>query len=186
MTKGQPALLCLGEALVEFNEMEPGLIRRGLGGETSKVAIAAERQGANEAYLSAVGADPFGDSLLALWQGEGIATDWVARDAAAPTGHYFVTHGPSGHAFHYARAGSAASRMTPASLPREAIAGAEILHLSGISLAISDTARETCFAAIDVARAAGTKVSLDGPSDGTGRYRATRRRGCGPLDGPDG
>lgn len=156
-----PQLLCLGEALVEFNEIEPGLFRRGFGGDTSNVAIAAARQGADVAYLSRVGTDPFGDALLALWEGEGVRTDWVARDEGAATGHYFVTHGTGGHAFHYARSGSAASRMMPDDLPGDVIDTARILHVSGISLAISDTARATCLAAMSRARAAGTRVSLD-------------------------
>src|SRR5262249_49773095 len=56
---------------------------------------------------------------------------------------------------------SAASRMTPADLPRERIAAAKVLHLSGISAAISDSACDTCFAAVDMARAAGVQGSFD-------------------------
>ena len=59
------------------------------------------------------------------------------------------------------RAGSATSRMTPADLPRERIAAARVLHLSGISLAISESARATSMAAIEVARGSGVRVSFD-------------------------
>src|SRR5205085_500931 len=71
------------------------------------------------------------------------------------------THGPEGHEFSYLRAGSAASRMTPEWLPRDLVRQSKILHVSGISLAISKDARETVFAALHEARAAGTLVSLD-------------------------
>ena len=57
--------------------------------------------------------------------------------------------------------GSAASRMTPAQLPRDLITRTAVLHLSGISLAISATALDTCMAAIDAARQAGVAVSFD-------------------------
>jgi 2-dehydro-3-deoxygluconokinase len=51
--------------------------------------------------------------------------------------------------------------MTPSDLPRGLIQRARVLHLSGISLAISTTACETGFAAIDLARQAGAQVSFD-------------------------
>lgn len=88
----------------------------------------------------------------------------VEIDPQAPTGIYFVTHGPQGHEFSYRRAGSAASRMTPewlAGAPGEAIRAAAILHVSGISLAISTDACDTVLAAMRLARAAGVRVSLD-------------------------
>ncbi len=156
-----PQIVCLGEALVEFNEREPGLFQLGFGGDTSNCAIAATRQGASVAYVSAVGRDDFGDRLLELWRREGVDARHVARSEAHPTGHYFVTHGPGGHAFSYHRAGSAASRMGPSDLPRELIEQAEVLHVSGISQAISASAREAVDAAIAMASQAGVRVSYD-------------------------
>jgi 2-dehydro-3-deoxygluconokinase len=51
--------------------------------------------------------------------------------------------------------------MRPADLPREAIESAKVLHVSGISLAISASAHDTCLAAIAIARDAGVTVSFD-------------------------
>ena len=67
----------------------------------------------------------------------------------------------AGHEFSFFRQGSAASRMRPADLPRERIEAARVLHLSGITLAISDSACDTAYAAIEIARAAGVAVSFD-------------------------
>jgi 2-dehydro-3-deoxygluconokinase len=156
-----PAILCLGEALVEFNEREPGVFWQGFGGDTSNCAIAAARQGATVGYLSAVGADAFGDRLLALWAREGVDTRHVRRDAAHPTGHYFVTHGNRGHVFSYHRAGSAASRLDARDLPLAAIARARLLHVSAISQAIGAAACGAVRAAMAAARAAGVRVSYD-------------------------
>ena len=89
-------IICMGEPLVEFNETRPGLFQQGFGGDTSNCAVAAARQGARVGYLTAVGADAFGDRLLALWQEEGVDTGQVVRDSSHPTGHYFVTHGADG------------------------------------------------------------------------------------------
>ncbi len=51
--------------------------------------------------------------------------------------------------------------MRPADLPRQRIEAAQVLHLSGITLAISDSSCDTAHAAIEVARAAGVAVSFD-------------------------
>ncbi len=63
--------------------------------------------------------------------------------------------------FSYLRAGSAASRMTPADLPARLVERARFVHASGISLAISASACDTVLAAFEAARAGGAKVSFD-------------------------
>lgn len=156
----------LGEAMLEFNQTHPGQAQylQGFGGDTSNAVIAAARAGASTAYLSRLGADTFGNALMDLWQAEGVDTRAVQRDTANPTGIYFVTHGKAGHEFSYLRAGSAASRMTPAWLQQGAadvIQASRILHLSGISLAISPEACDSAFEAMRIARASGTLVAFD-------------------------
>lgn len=158
-----PDLLCMGEAMLEFNQ-QPGTPRLYLeahGGDTSNAAIAAARQGVQVGYLSALGADPAGDSFAALWAAEGVDATHVLRDPAAATGIYFVTHGPAGHQFRYYRAGSAASRYAPDLVPDAAIASARFLYASGISQGISASAADAVFHAIEVARAHDVGVAYD-------------------------
>ena len=158
-----PAILALGEAMVEFNQSskdQPEYLQ-GFGGDTSNFCIAAARQGATTGFVSAVSGDHFGRLLLDLWQCEAVDTSLVKVDSHAPTGVYFVSHGPDGHQFDYLRAGSAASRYAPHDLPLDAIAAAQVLHLSGISLAISVSACDAALAAIGHARANGVRVSFD-------------------------
>lgn len=156
-------LIALGEPLFEFNQTqgEGADYAPGFGGDTSNCAVAAARLGARSAYVTRVGDDAFGRQFLDLWRREGVDTSGVAIDADAPTGVYFVAHGAKGHEFSYRRAGSAASRMRPSELPLSVICGASVLHVSGISQAISDSACDACFAAIDAAHAAGVKISYD-------------------------
>lgn len=156
-----PDILCLGEPMLEFNQQVDGNYLPGHGGDTSNCAVAAARQGAAVGYVTHVGADPFGQSFMDLWQAEGIDTSTVKQVTDAPTGVYFVTHGADGHQFSYFRAGSAASRMTADDLPCKALCSAKILHVSGISQAISDSATDAVFAAIDLVRDAGGQVSYD-------------------------
>jgi 2-dehydro-3-deoxygluconokinase len=157
-------ILCLGEAMVEFNQTggaDSDQYLRGYGGDTSNCAIAAARQGASTAYCTLVGQDPFGDLLLELWQKEGVDTSLIGRREDAPTAIYFVTHGTAGHTFTYFRKDSAASRMTPADLPGDALEATKLLHVSGITLAVSQSMRETAMTAIRRMRKAGRKVSFD-------------------------
>jgi len=157
-------IVSLGEPMIEFNQTGEGggrLYLQGYGGDSSNFAIAAARQGARVAYVSAVGDDPYGRMLRELWSREGVHHGGVATDAAAYTAIYFVTHDAQGHHFHFFRSGSAASRLRGEDLPRALITEARVLHLSGISLAISTTACDTAYAAIAMARAAGVQVSFD-------------------------
>lgn len=150
--------------MLEFNQRAGAgdpLYLQGFGGDTSNFAVAAARQGASVGYLGRLGQDPFGDRFIDLWQREGIDVSLVEREPDAPTGIYFVSHDERGHHFNYYRSGSAASRLRPQDLPLEAIRAAQVLHLSGISQAISTSACDATFAAMTEARAAGVRVSYD-------------------------
>ncbi|HSP24556.1 MAG TPA: sugar kinase [Saliniramus sp.] len=154
-------ILSLGEPMVELNQSDGAQFRQGFGGDTSNAAIAAARQGTRAGYLSAVGRDAFGDALLDLWKAEGVSTETVSVDPSASTGVYFFTHDEHGHRFSYLRAGSAASRLSLTQAARQSIGDARVLHLSGISQAISLQMCDTCFEAIAIARESGTLVSYD-------------------------
>jgi 2-dehydro-3-deoxygluconokinase len=162
-----PDILAIGEPMVELNQVERGgggggtLYLAGHGGDSSNCLVAAARQGARCGYVSAVGDDTFGRSLLGLWDREGVDRSGVIVRAHAPTGIYFVTHGARGHEFGYYRAGSAASLLRPDELPLGLIRGARVLHASGIGQAISTSACDAVFRAIRLAREAGALVSYD-------------------------
>ena len=161
-------IVCLGEPLYEFSALpgkeRPGKERhwlQGFGGDTSNCAIAAARQGARVAYVTRLGSEEFGEQFLALWRQEGVDVSGVGIDPGAHTAVYFITHGPAGHVFSYLRADSAASRMRSEYLPLSLIRAAKFLHTSGITQAISASACDTAFAAMEAARQAGVRVAYD-------------------------
>ena len=155
-------LVSMGEPLIEFNQKEnSGLFELGYGGDTSNTVIAATRHGVRSAYFSHVGADKFGQMLKTLWTDEGVDHSYVQESEDSSTGIYFVTHDETGHVFSYLRKNSAASKITPKDVPEELIANASILHLSAISQAISTSACDACFHAIEIAKSNGVKVSYD-------------------------
>ncbi len=163
----QPDIIAIGEPMFELSAEEEGSlseVRRfvaGWGGDTSNFSIAASRAGARVGYLTRLGDDAFGDSFINLWQREGIDVSRIVKDPEAFTAAYFISRKGKQHHFTYLRKGSAASRMTPEFLPRDFIASARLLHISGISQAISVSACDTIAAAITLARAAGRLVSYD-------------------------
>lgn len=160
------ALLCMGEPMLEFNQLPPQpdgrqLYLEGHGGDTSNAAIAAARQGAKVGYITAVGQDMPGDSFMALWQREGVDTATVRRSDRYPTGVYVVTHDAAGHHFLHYRANSAAAMYGPQDVPEDAIAAARMLYVSGISQGISVSACDAVFHAIGIARRHGVRVAYD-------------------------
>lgn len=161
-----PELLAIGEPMLEFSELPPEddgrkLYLQGYGGDSSNAAVAAARHGARVGYITAVGQDAAGDAFLSLWQREAIDTAGVKRDPLHPTAVYFITHDADGHRFFYLRKDSAAAHFGPGDLPKEAIAKAKLLLASGISLAISASAADAVFAAIEIARRGGGRIAID-------------------------
>jgi hypothetical protein len=180
-------LLAIGEALVELNQPNDGApFVQGFGGDTSNAMIAAARLGADAAYFTGVGADPFGQALTELWLNEGVDASRIVVNGGAHTGLYFVTHSDKGHEFSYMRAGSAASRISETDLPVDRIRATKILHISGISQAISSSATDAAFAAIDIAHDAKQLVSYD-PNLRLKLWplRRARARRRGSADGPE-
>lgn len=165
-TANPTEIICLGEPLIELNRQSDGMFRPGHGGDVANCAVAATRSGARAAVATRLGDDVFGDSFRTLWAAEGVDASLAPTDPDAPTGAYVVEHGPDGHRFGYLRQGSAASRFGPADVApgapaAAAIGAAKILHASGISQAISTSAADAVFAAIELARSSDTLVSYD-------------------------
>lgn len=161
-----PALLCMGEPMLEFSALPPGadgrqLYLQGFGGDISNAAVAAARQGASVGVISALGADFAGEAFFSLWRSEGVDASAVRRDPHHPTGVYFITYDADGHRFFYLRKDSAASRFVASDLPEAVIAAAKCLFVSGISLGISPTAADAVLRAIAIARAHKLMVAID-------------------------
>jgi len=157
-------ILAFGEPLMEFADVQRGTERlylSGFGGDVSNVVVAAARQGASTGIFTALGDDPFGADFLKLWDREGIDRSSVLVPRGGRAGIYFITYGEDGHVFTYARGGSAARPGRGGDLPLDRIAAARVLHVSGISQAISESCADAGFAAMRHARASGTVVSYD-------------------------
>ncbi|MCX7787978.1 MAG: sugar kinase [Spirochaetes bacterium] len=131
------------------------------GGDTSNVVLAASKLGLSCAYLTRVGQDPFGEGFLSLWESSGIQTDFVQKDPHHSTGLYFVSFREGKHVLTYFRKDSAAAHIDPRGFDLSILSSVKILHLSGISLAISLKAQEFSLTLMKAAREQGTLVCFD-------------------------
>ncbi|WTY68732.1 sugar kinase [Streptomyces sp. NBC_01410] len=113
---------------------------RGIGGAESNVACSLAASGHSAKWVGRVGADGFGEYLVTVMASYGVDTSAVQRDPLRPTGVYFRTAGDRASHAHevlYYRAGSAASAMSPSTVRYEDVWAGRILHLSGITAALS-------------------------------------------------
>lgn len=109
-------------------------VRLHAGGAESNVACHAAHLGIPTAWVSALGDDVLGHRIHGAIEGHGVDTRWVTFDRMSPTGVYFKD---PGNGVLYYRSGSAASRMNPATLEAIPLEDADIVHLSGITPALS-------------------------------------------------
>jgi 2-dehydro-3-deoxygluconokinase len=137
-------------------------LRLDIAGAESNLCIALSRLGHRASFISRVGDDPFGRRIRAVLEAEGVDTRALQTDPTAPTGVFFREHLPDGQRrVYYYRRASAASCLAPDDLPPELFAGARVVHLSGITPALSSSCAAACGRAVELARQAGAAVSFD-------------------------
>jgi 2-dehydro-3-deoxygluconokinase len=131
-----------------------------IGGAESNVAIGVARLGGTATWLGRIGPDATGDLIERRLRGEGVHT-MAIRDEAF-TG-LMVRYRRTGELTHvdYHRAGSAGSRLCATDVPAAVLESAGVVHVTGITPALSDSARAALFQAVETARAAGVTVSVD-------------------------
>ena len=157
-------MITLGEtmALITPAHAEPLRAAREVrlltGGAESNVAMHAAQLGVPTAWVSAVGDDALGVRVCDEVAGRGVDTRWVTVDPGAPTGVYFKD---PGHGVLYYRRGSAAARMGPASVADVPLEDAEVVHISGITAALSASCASLIDTVIDRVTAGPGIVAFD-------------------------
>nr|WP_092774892.1 sugar kinase [Actinokineospora terrae] len=133
---------------------------RTVGGAESNVARTLAGLGVRSAWVSAVGDDPFGRAVVAAVAAAGVDVSGVLVDPTRPTGLYIKESDAAGSPVRYYRRGSAASAMGPDTLDRVDLAGARLVHISGITAALSPDCLALLRAVLDLPRTA-HQVSFD-------------------------
>ena len=132
-----------------------------IGGAESNVAIGLVRLGVGATWIGRVGADVAGDLVLRELRAEAVEARAII-DPSAPTGLMVKTR-PYGSVTRvdYHRRGSAGSLLGPADVDAELVRESDLLHITGITPALSPSAAAAIDYAVDVAVAAGIPVSFD-------------------------
>ncbi|MEO3748932.1 sugar kinase [Plantactinospora sp. B5E13] len=164
---GQFDAVCVGETMVMVTptpggrlDAESTFVLRA-GGAESNVAMFLAALGHRAAWASRVGADPLGDLVVDQVAGVGVDTSLVETDPTRPTAVYVKDPGPDGTRVYYYRRGSAAAGMDRAYADRIAEVPASVLHLSGITPALSETCRDLVDRLITTRPAGRRLVSFD-------------------------
>ena len=160
-------VVTLGETMALVRATHPGPLMHasemtlGMGGSESNFAIALRRLGSTVTWVGRIGVDSFGAYIRRELAAEQVDAA-IVSDPSAPTGLMIKERRTaSTQTVWYYRAGSAGSRISPEDLPLEKIRSARVLHVTGITPALSQSAANTVDHAIDVARDAGATVSFD-------------------------
>lgn len=162
-----PEVACVGETMVVLAPAAATPLEHadrlavGVGGAESNVAMGLARLGHRAAWVSRVGDDPFGRRVLREVAAAGVDTTLVTVDPAAPTGVYLKDPGPDGTRVHYHRAGSAASRLTARALDDPRLAGVRLLHLTGITPALSRSCHDLVEHALTARPLPAARISFD-------------------------
>lgn len=126
----------------------------GFAGDSFNTAVYLRRLGAKVDYLTRVGMDPLSNGFLAAAEAEGVGTRAIRRETGRNLGIYAVATDAKGErSFSYWRAQSAARLMFQDAADLDALEAADVLVISGISLAIlSPLARDALFTRIAALR----------------------------------
>lgn len=189
-------VITLGETMMRFSP--PGMQRLEqapsyeihVGGSESNTAVGLARLGLRVAWLSRLGENVIGRIVATEIARHGVDCQHVCWAEGERVGTYFIEYAPPprGIQLLYDRAHSAMSRMRPEDLPTALFtpAGARLLHLSGITPALSETAAATCRHALALAQRAGWRVSFDLNYRSKLWSPGEARAGCEPfLEGSD-
>jgi 2-dehydro-3-deoxygluconokinase len=167
MSEQKARAVCVGEAVIELARGADGRFTLSCGGDAFNTAVYLARAGVDVGFATALGDDPYSDSLVALAAAEGVSADLVLRAAGRLPGLCLVENAPTGErSFRYWRDGAPVRELFE--LPdwmriAENLVAAPLVYFSGITLSLfSNNGLGRFLAVLEVARQRGTKVAFDG------------------------
>ncbi|MFE9643076.1 sugar kinase [Streptomyces sp. NPDC006365] len=162
----QRYLVTVGEVLAVLAASDTGPLalgsdlRLGLAGAESNVAVGVSRLGGSATWIGRVSDDALGDLILRELRAEGVTT--VAARDRAPTSLLLRERRTATHSrTRYYRTHTAGARLSADDIPEDLVAGAAVLHITGITPALGEGPARAVTRAVDIAVDAGVPVSLD-------------------------
>jgi 2-dehydro-3-deoxygluconokinase len=161
-------LVALGETMALFVTEPAAPLRqahtfvRSIAGAESNVAVGVTRLGLKTAWCGRVGGDALGLGILDRLGAEGVDISRAIVDQDGWTGVLVRDrHHEQRINVAYARRGSAGSKLRPGDVDADWVGSARVLHVTGITPALSETAAAAVERALELAGAAGVEVSFD-------------------------
>lgn len=157
-------VITIGETMVLVTPVsnesleEADAFRLDIGGAESNVATHLAALGHEASWVSRVGDDALGRRLTAMVRARGVDTSMVEVSGDAPTGVYFKN---PGEGVLYYRRGSAASTLDPSILEQVPLLDANLVHISGITPALSASCSALIDSVLDRLEETSTLVSFD-------------------------
>ena len=162
---GQPRrvdVVGLGESMLTLRRSSHGqTFDWEIAGAESNTVRYCAAHGLSTAWVSQLGTDLAGDLVMEAIAADGVDVSGVTRHAERPTGIMLKEQSATGEHVHYYRAGSAAAAMAPASVDIIGLRSAHVLHLSGITPALSDSCRDLTEALLSAPRDETALISFD-------------------------
>jgi 2-dehydro-3-deoxygluconokinase len=167
MAEQKPRVIAIGEVMAELARGNDGRFSMTCGGDTFNTAVYLARAGIDVAYATALGDDPYSDSMVAMAAAEGVKTDLMLRVPGRLPGLYIIETDPKGERrFRYWRGEAPARELFE--LPEwnriaEGMMGAKLIYFSGVTLSLySNVGLGRLLAITEMARQQGAKVAFDG------------------------
>ncbi len=157
---------CIGECMIELQEMPAGQLTSTYGGDTLNTAVYLARLGVTADYVTALGDDPWSDQMVAGWHREGVGTGLVIRAPGRLPGLYVIQTDSAGERRFYYWRDSAAARLL-FDLPQtesviKSLIGYDLLYYSGITLSLyGETGRKRLFEVVGSTRQHGGRIVFD-------------------------
>lgn len=160
VTIGETMALVAAEGTGPFTVGSPARIS--FGGAETNVAIGLSRLGHRTAWIGRLGSDPVGAMVRDGLRAEGVDVSYVRVDDEQPTALMLREHRTADRVrVSYYRRGLAGSRLRPDDIDADLLTASKLVHVTGITPALSDSARAAVHHAIELARSAGSLVSFD-------------------------
>lgn len=162
-------ILSFGETMIrlatpDFDRLETtASLDISIGGTESNVAVALARLGRQATWISALPASPLGRRIAATLRSHGVDTNRVLWSETARAGVYFLEPGtnPRPTRVIYDRLNSALATIDPDAIPYELVESTRLLHLTGITPALSDNCARACHKFVERARQHSVPLMFD-------------------------
>jgi sugar/nucleoside kinase (ribokinase family) len=161
--------LGFGELMIQLNPTSKGPLRhanmfeRRVAGSEANVIIGMSRLGYDSVFFTAVGDDELGKCIISTLNAEKVETKFI-KVGTAFTAVYFVQRGypvPGKTDVLYYRKGSAFSKITPEDICTEIFDGVDLMFISGITPALSESCYSASKKIVEIAKEKNIKIVFD-------------------------